>query len=78
MRDLDCLLLLEVGSAVDREDGPVGEAGETEQLAPDQTAPRAERLRTAVLHHQVRVCGKPLHGDVANDVARCGARRTKR
>ena len=78
MCDLDCLLLLQVGSAVDREDRAVGEAGETKQLAPDQSAPRAERLRTAVLHHQVRVCGKSLHSDVANDVARCGARGAKR
>src|SRR4051812_31841546 len=35
--DLDCLLLLQVGSAVDREDGAVSEAGETEQLAPYQS-----------------------------------------
>ena len=75
--DLHRLLLVEVGGAEDRENGAVAEAGEAEQLAPDQSAPAAERLAAAVLDVHVDIGRRALDGDVADDVAGGRPRRTK-
>ena len=44
VRQLDRLLLVEIGGAEDRQHGPVAKPGETEDLAAEKTAPAAELL----------------------------------
>src|SRR5438270_5705957 len=70
MRELDRLLFLEIGRAVDRQDGTVAKAGQAEQLTAQQPSPGAERPGAAVLNDEAGVGGQVLHGDVADHVAR--------
>jgi len=78
VRQLDRLLLLEVGRAVNGERRAIAEASQPEQLTAEQPAPAAERLGAAVLDDEIGISRQALDGDVANHFAGCSSRRTKR
>src|SRR5437868_1583514 len=69
VRQLDGLLLLEIGRAEEGKDGSVAETGEAEQLAAKQPTPGTERLRAAVLNGEIGISRQVLHRDIAYHAA---------
>jgi len=78
VRDLEGLLLVEIGRAVEGEDGAVAKPGQAEKLAADQSAPAAELARAQILNGEVDQGRRVLDDHLADHLAPGLAGRAQR